>query len=201
MKSLPRTAAALLLMHCFPVVALAAESHGGGGHAEGSVTDLSVIQFLSAIAVFVIVFALLAKTAWPKILGGLAAREDKIRSEVFAAERLRKEADAAKRDFEKSIAEARAEAQRMIESTRAEQTRLAADLRAKAEIELNEMRDQARANIEAAKKAAINEIYTQTATLATTVAGKILHREVNPGDQQRLVEESMGQLARGYTKN
>jgi F-type H+-transporting ATPase subunit b len=167
----------------------------------GNPLAFDIFQYAMAILVFVVALVILSKGAWPKITSGLAAREDKIRSEVFAAERLRKEADAAKRDFEKSIAEARAEAQRMIESTRAEQTRLAADLRAKAEIELNEMRDQARANIEAAKKAAINEIYTQAATLATAVAGKILHREVNPGDQQRLVEESMGQLAHDYARN
>lgn len=188
-----RTLMALALIAAAGSPALAAS----GGNPLG----FDLFQYAMAILVFLVALFILSKAAWPKISAGLAAREDKIRSEVFAAERLRKEADAAKRDFEKSISEARAEAQRMIESTRAEQTRLAADLRAKAEVELNEMRDQARANIEAAKKAAINEIYAQTAVLATNVAGKILRREVNPGDQQRLVEESVGQLSNEYSRN
>jgi F0F1-type ATP synthase membrane subunit b/b' len=62
------------------------------------------------------------------------------------------------------------------------------------------MRAQARASIEAAKKAALAEIYTETATLATAVATKILQREFNPQDQGRLIEESVQQMTRDFVK-
>jgi F-type H+-transporting ATPase subunit b len=160
----------------------------------GNPLAFDLFQYAMAIGVFLVALIVLSRTAWPKITAGLEAREGKIRSEVFAAERLRKEADAAKKDFEKSLAEARAESSRMIEATRAEQARLAADLRVRAEQELTEMREQAKANIEAAKRAAINEIYAHTATIATAVATKILQREVNENDQRRLVDESINQF-------
>lgn len=188
MRTLMRWCA--LTVASLPGSALAAE----GGHAAGGPMDFEWVPFVSALVVFGIAFFVLAKQVWPKILKGLADREDKIRSEVFAAEDLRKKAAEERRNFEKSIAEAKAEAQRMIEQTRAEQARLAADLRAKAEVELTQMRDEARRSIEAAKRAAINEIYEEGATLATKVAEKILQREVKVTDQARLVEESMGRL-------
>lgn len=164
----------------------------------GGPMDFEWVPFVAALVVFAITFVVLATMVWPKILKGLSDRENKIRSEVFAAEDLRKAAAAEKANFEKSIADARAESQRIIEQSKAEQLRLAADLKVKAEQELTEMREQAKASIEAAKRAAVNELYAQAATLATAVASKILQREVNVSDQSRLVEESMGRMEREY---
>ena len=92
------------------------------------------------------------------------------------------------------MAQARAVAAKMIESTKAQQTQLAAELKAKAEIELNAMRERAVKEIQQAKQSAAAELYSEATNLATMVAGKILKREINPQDQQRLVEESLGQL-------
>ena len=170
--------------------------------AEGGANpvEFNWVPFVAALVIFGITFFILYNAVWPKILGGLDARAEKIRSEVFAAEELRKTAAKEKAEFERALSDARAEGQRMIEATRAEQARLAADLRAKAEIELNQMRDQAKAQIEAAKRSAVNEIYSQAATLATAVASKILQREVNPDDQRRLVDESMGQINSDFAR-
>jgi F-type H+-transporting ATPase subunit b len=75
-----------------------------------------------------------------------------------------------------------------------QQQQLASELKAKADVELGAMREKAMRDIDAAKRAALAEIYTESATLATTIAGKILRREVNTGDQQRLVDESLAEL-------
>ena len=172
-----------------------------GGHASVGVMDFSWIQFASTLLAFGIVFMVLSKVAWPKILQGLEDREQKIRSEVFAAEEARKKADESLKEYEGSLAKAKALATEMIEQTKAEQMRLAAELRSKAEVELGQMRDAARRNIEAAKHAALNEIYNEAASLATSVASKILQREVNEEDQKRLVEESVEEFASEYAAN
>ncbi|MDX2116162.1 MAG: F0F1 ATP synthase subunit B [Planctomycetota bacterium] len=198
----PIAALVTLVLAAFPALAsAAADEHAAAGAAKPDVMAFDLLQFGMAIAVFLIAFFILRTAVWPKILGGLEAREGKIRSEVFAAEELRKTAAKEKADFERALAEARTEAQRMIEQTKAEQLRLAADLKARAETELTELREQARLSIDAAKRAAISDIYSHAATLATNVASKILQREVNPDDQRRLVEESVGQMDRQYARN
>ncbi|MFN9970965.1 MAG: hypothetical protein ACK58T_13850, partial [Phycisphaerae bacterium] len=97
-------------------------------------------------------------------------------------------------EYQKSLGQARAEAAKMIEATKAQQNQLAADLKAKSEVELNAMRERAMKEIDQAKRAAVSELYADATNLATMVAGKILKREINAQDQQRLVEESLGQL-------
>ncbi len=153
-----------------------------------------LITGLTALIVFGVVFFVLAIKVWPAITKALDERAGKIREEIAAAEAARKQAKDALEMYEKSLAEARAEAQKMLEKTRAQQQALADELKAKADTELAAMRERAMRDIEAAKKAALQEIYAQTAAAATSIASKILRREVNPADQKRLVEESMGEL-------
>lgn len=172
--------------------AKAAEAGAEGGGT--AVVDINWFQFVISILVFGIAFFVLAKTAWPKIIEGLDQRERKIREEIFNAEEARKKADEALAEYEKSLAQARAEANEMIEKTKAEQSRMAAQLKAEAEEELNEMRADARRNIENAKRAALSEIYNEAANVATAVAQRILEREVNESDQQRLVEEAVSEF-------
>lgn len=168
------------------------DPHAGGGVIPSPKAGIPMA--IAAMVIFVIVLLLLQKTAWPKILGGLADREAKLREGIEASKRLKAEADQLREEYESKLAEARAEAQSMLAETKAQQQAFAAELRQKAEQDLTQMKERARRDIEAAKRAAVGEIYSEAADLATMVAGKILKREVSAGDQQRLVDESLAQL-------
>ena len=60
--------------------------------------------------------------------------------------------------------------------------------------ELAERVARANADIEAARKAAVADLQAQSAMLATEIASKILRRQVNDQDNQRLVQESLQEL-------
>lgn len=171
-------------------LALAAEEKTGAipSIQQGLVTGIT------GIVVFLIVLVVLAKTVWPKIAAGLDEREEKIRQEIAAAEAARKQAKDALAEYEANLADARAQANTMLEETKAQQVRLAADLKASAQRDADQLRDKAMRDIEVARKAALSDIYTQAGTLATSIASKILQRELNPDDQQRLVDESLSEL-------
>lgn len=149
---------------------------------------------VTALVVFIIVLGVMGSMVWPRINKGLADREEKIRNEIEAAEMAQQQAKAALQQYEKNLADARAEAQQMLEQAKAQQQALAADLKAKAEAELNAMRERAKRDIDSAARTAINEIYAEAANLATAVAAKIIQRELNPGDQRRLVDESLSKI-------
>ncbi len=156
---------------------------------------------ITALVVFAIVAAILGGKVWPVIGKALDERSAKIRDEIAAAELARKQAKDALAQYEKNLADARAEAQAMLEQAKSQQQALALELKAKAEVELNQMRERAKRDIDAAKRAAVNEIYSQAVTLATTAAGKILQREVGTDDQARLLEESLNEMGAGGAVN
>ncbi len=200
LRRIPTRALVLLASVATPIVAFAQE-HGAAHEEIGALPTAKqgVWTGVTAIAVFAVVLAVLATKVWPTIAKALDERADKIKSEIAAAEAARKQAKDALEQYEKSLADARAEAQRMLEKTKAQQQALADELRAKADVELSAMRDRARRDIETAKRAAIAEIYDEAANAATAIAAKILQREVSSRDQQRLIEETVGQLQAART--
>ena len=153
-------------------------------------------EMLWSIVVFAIFFGVLSLVVWPKILGGLQAREEKQRTDLQRAEKAAADAAATLKQYETQLAEARKEAGQMIEQSRADAAKLAGELKAQAENEVAQLRQRVQNEIRTAKEQAIGEIYAEAAMLATQVAGKILQREINPDDQKALVEQSLGELNR-----
>ncbi|MCK4872786.1 MAG: F0F1 ATP synthase subunit B [Phycisphaerales bacterium] len=175
--------------------------HEQAGHAthapEGDVLPpwwQGAAPLLAAWIVFGAVFIVLGKTVWPKILSGLNDREQKIKQEIESAEAARRQANEALEQYQANLAEARAEAAAMIEKTRAAQRALADELHLQSERELADMKQRATQDIEAAKRAAMSEIYTLMANLATSVAGRILEREIKPEDHKALVDDALSEL-------
>lgn len=187
-------AAAFAAVAALPALALAADEHGHTKLAPMASAKEGIVAGVTALVVFAIVAAVLALKVWPVISKALDERAEKIRSEIESAEMAQKQAKAALEQYEKNLAEARAEAQKMLNDAVTQQQALVADQKAKAEVEISAMRDRARRDIESAKRAAIEEVYAAAVSQASAMAGKILRREISAGDQQRLVEESLAEL-------
>ncbi len=162
-------------------------------HAE--VMALQWMPAVTTLVVFLLAFGFLYIKIWPKIIGGLEDRQNKIRREITNAEEAREKANAALAKYEQELASARQEATELIAQARADAKAVAAELRQRNEVELGEMKQRATRDLQNAKHAAIMELHTEAATLAADIAGKILKREISAADQQRLVDESLAELA------
>lgn len=172
-----------------------AQEGGATSHPELlAKPETAIPAMIGALVMFVILYFSLKKTVWAMIIKGLQDREIKIRTEIESAENARTQANAALAEYQKELSKARTEANEMIAQAKSDAQRVADELRSKNEIELNSMKDKAKGEIEAAKRSALTELYNQTATLATMVAGKILQREINIKDHENLVADSIKQL-------
>ena len=175
---------------------LAAEPVAGAHAVERpEVMALTWLPAVTALVVFVLAFGFLYVMVWPKIVKGLDDRDQKIRREIANAEQAREQANAALAKYEQELASAREEASRLIAQARADAKAVAVEFRDRNEAELAEMKQRAIRDLETARRAAITELHAETATLAVSIAGRILKREISVADQQRLVEESLGELA------
>ncbi len=172
---------------------LAADTETAVEHAEAMA--LNALPAITAMVVFLLAFGFLYLKVWPKILKGLDDRDQKIRQEIANAEAAREQANAALAKYEKELASARQEANELITQARADAKAVAKDLRDRNEVHLVEMKQRATRDLEGAKRAAITELHAEAASLATDIASRILKREISAADQQRLVDESLAELA------
>ncbi len=187
----PKLAFAALAL--LPTVALAA-SEGGEVNVGERLLKPDLGSVIWNLVMFLLLIVVLGKFVWPKILDGLQAREQKIRGDLDAAEQARAEADALKEDFAQKIAEAHAESRKLLDQTREDAGQLRAKLQADTEAELARVRERAAEDIDRAKQQALQDLYATSAELATAVAAKILQRQVDDADTQKLVEQSLAEL-------
>lgn len=164
-------------------------------HAKAGPMTFNWVPYVTTLIVFGVVFFILAGVIWPKILGALDAREQKILSDLRSADEAREQAKAALADYERSLSHAREEASKLIAQAKSDAQAVAAQLRARNEEELVEMKQRATRDLNAARATAVAELHADAANLASAMARKILHREINAGDQQKLMEESLKELA------
>lgn len=176
-----------------PTTVLAAEKAGG---VEADPMKLYTLEMIWAVVLFLIFASILGFVVWPKVLGALQAREQKLEGDLVGAETARKEAEAALTEYKTKIAEAQKEAQAVVEEARKSAELAAAKIKADTESEIAKMKERAEAEIAAAKDQALGEVYAQTAELSTQIAGRILKREINASDQQQLVSESLAELTK-----
>ncbi len=200
MNTLPKWATlafALTLMLALPALAAdpaAAEGHGADPTLLPEPSGTTIITSVVTLVIFAGLLAILGKYAWGPIQGGLIAREDKIRSDIEAAERARAQADASRRQYEEQLAGAEQRVRDLLAQAQADGQQLATRIRSQAQEDAEEIKARAMREIEQSRREAVDQIRAEAGTLATGIAEKILRREVNKEDQKRLIQESLDEF-------
>ena len=169
----------------------------GSAATEGTQPGLLTPDFQQAalvLVIFVILVFILYRTAWKNVLTGLKGREARIRNDIATAEDARKKAEVALVEYNTQLSTAQANVRTMLGQAAADAEKIAAGIRLHATQEAEEIKERALRDIDNARKQALSEVYEQAANLSTTIAEKILRRNLNADDQRDLVNESLQQL-------
>jgi F-type H+-transporting ATPase subunit b len=154
-------------------------------------------NFMHAIwvlIIFVVLLAILYPTAWKNVLAGLKAREKRIRDDIAAAEQQRLKAEATLKEYNFRLTQAENQVRQMINDAVAQGEKAATEVRMRATKEAEESRERAMREIEGARKEALAQIYASAAELSTSIAEKIIRRNLNAQDQRDLVQRSLEEL-------
>ena len=165
--------------------------------AEGGENNLFAGDIGNAfwtVLIFGLLVVVLGKFAWTPMLNGLQQREEFIRTSLEEAKRDREEAEARLAEYEQKLAAAKDEASSLIDDAKSEAESLRTRLETQAREESESMIERAKREIEIAKQSAVKDIYSTSAELATDIAGKILSRELNSQDHDRLIKDSIGEF-------
>jgi F-type H+-transporting ATPase subunit b len=187
--------AAALLAAPAAAFAAAAEAPGGAAEAGGNVFAGDIGNALWTVVIFVLVVVVLGKYAWGPLLAGLQAREAYIRGSLETARRDRSEAEDRLREYKDKLAAARAEATAIIEEGRRDAEAVKHKIEEQAKRESDQMIERARREIDAATVEATRQLYGLSAHLATELASRVIGRELNPRDHERLIAESIADIS------
>ena len=151
-------------------------------------------EIIWGVISFVVLAFVLMKFAVPALQKGMAARSERVRADLGAAEKAKADADTLLADYRAQLADARNEANRLIEEARRSADALRADLQSRAQSEIAELRTRAAADVEAAKVSAIADLRAEVASLAIGAAETIVQKNLDRETQVQLVENYINQV-------
>jgi F-type H+-transporting ATPase subunit b len=171
----------------WPAVALAAEGGGGG-----------LIQLNASLAVqlvsFLLLLAVLYRFAYRPLLATLEARTATIKQQLAEAQAAREAAQRQLAEFEARLTAAQAEAQTVRERALRDAAEMRERLAAEARQEAARLVETARAEIDQDVRRARGELRREVVGLAVAIAERLIQRNVQAEDQDRLVQDALARL-------
>ena len=143
---------------------------------------------------FIIFFVLFGRRLWTPLVGLLDKHADAVRAELAEAQRLRKEAEAMLEDARTRRDAALVEAQTLLDRAKDEAARVAREAAKEAEAATHRRERMAMDRIAAAEKAAVDDVRTLAAEIATAAAEQAIREGLNDAADGRLIDNAIGAL-------
>jgi len=150
---------------------------------------------------FAILFFLLSKFAFPRILSTLDERERKIRETIEAAERQRAEAERRMAEYEIKMKAAEKAAEGLVEQAKLRARQLLEENERRLTEEAERIRTSTAREIDQERRRALEDVRAYATELALRVAEKLVERSLTDADHKRMAEETLSAVARDYGKS
>ncbi|MFO0928873.1 MAG: ATP synthase F0 subunit B [Gemmataceae bacterium] len=165
------------------------DSHAKGGNID--VFDGWLDLTIWTIVVFLVLFGILSKFAWPQIRDGLDRRERAIARDKQEAERAKHEASALREQLAQEMAKANDQIRQMIDKARQDAQKTAADELSRGKQELQAERERLQRELKLSTDNALREIWSQGAQLATMISSRAVRKQMNVDDHRALLDEAL----------
>ena len=129
-----------------------------------------------------------------KIKAIIDQRREAADKQITEAETAKSEALAIKKTYEQNMQEAKAKADDLLMSAQRTANSRSEEIIAQAQQQAAQIKSKAAADIELEKKKAINEAKNEISDLAMAIAGKVVARELNAGDQADMIDRFIDEL-------
>jgi F-type H+-transporting ATPase subunit b len=178
------------------LIATAAPLFSQAGEHEATATEAAKPGLLTVdgglmfwtLIVFAAIFTILAKYAFPLILGAVQAREAALTKALEEARADREAAAKLLAEHQAKIEAARGEAQKFIADGRATAETMKSTMLEETRKQQAELLERAKRDIESEKSAAIAELRREAVGLAISAAGKVIEKNLDDTQNRKLVE-------------
>jgi F-type H+-transporting ATPase subunit b len=155
-----------------------------GGHGGINAGDM-----IFQLVIFLILLALLRKFAFGPLMNIMKQREEYIANEISAAEKNHQEAKKLAEEQREQMKKSRQEAQNLIENAKKLAEEQKEEIIKAARQEAERIKESALKEIAQEKEQAVNALREQVASLSVLIASKVIEKELNEQDQEKLINE------------
>lgn len=129
-----------------------------------------------------------------KIKAILDQRREAADKQITEAENAKAEAMTIKKTYEQNMLQAKAKADDLLQTAQRTANSRSEEIIAQAQQQAAQIKSKAADDIALEKKKAINEAKDEISDLAMAIAGKVVGRELNAGDQAEMIDRFIDEL-------
>lgn len=129
-----------------------------------------------------------------KIKAILDQRRETADKQITEAENAKAEAMTIKKTYEQNMLQAKAKADDLLQTAQRTANSRSEEIIAQAQQQAAQIKSKAADDIALEKKKAINEAKDEISDLAMAIAGKVVGRELNAGDQAEMIDRFIDEL-------
>ncbi|HSH45643.1 MAG TPA: F0F1 ATP synthase subunit B [Longimicrobiales bacterium] len=159
-----------------------------------NVFNLNMGTSFWTLVIFGLLMVVLAKWAFPPILGYAAAREERIQKSLDEAKQAREEAQRALEDQRRELASAREEANAIIAGGKQDAEKVRQELLERAKAEQQEIVDRAKREIVREREQAVEAIRQEAVELSIAAASHLVGQKLGSDDDRRLVTDYLDRV-------
>jgi F-type H+-transporting ATPase subunit b len=167
-------------------LALAAVQEGEGGFSSPFQVNFGL--FFWTWVIFITLFFVLKRFAWPAILRATEERERKIAHQLSEAERLNAEAQAVLEEQRKLLAGARHDAHQLLQDAKAAAEKEREQILTRTRQEQEQLLERAQKELQAERDRAIADLRREAVDLSLAAAARLIGARLSADVDRRLVE-------------
>ena len=175
-------------------------AHGGAeaGHAaeEGKANPMEPQPALAlwTVVVFLGLLFLLTKYAWKPLSEALHHREEHLEHCLLQSEKARNESEQLLAEHRRLMAQADDRVKALLDKAQKDAQQSGEQIIKAAQAEAEAARERAQREIATARDQALAEIWSQTANIAVSVAGRVLSKDLSSDEHRRLLDLAIREL-------
>lgn len=127
----------------------------------------------------------------------LEKRRAQAEAEITDAQKAKEQADAIRTEYEQNMQQAKEKANEILESARRTAAIQSEKILKEAGDHASAMKAKAEKEIAQEKKKAVNEVKGEIGDIAMEIAGKVIEREINEQDHDKLIDEFIANVGEG----
>jgi F-type H+-transporting ATPase subunit b len=158
---------------------------------------LNTGDIIFQLVMFLILLALLKKYALGPVMNIMKQREEHIANEINSSEEINKEAKKLVEEQRELLKQARVEAQSLVENAKKLGEQQKEDIIQAARSEAGRLKDAALKEIEQEKEQAVAALREQVASLSVLIASKVIEKELNEQEQEKLINDYINEVGEG----
>jgi len=161
------------------------------------IQDLVTIDPWTLIAQLLNLFIqvmLIKKFLFKPVKEVLAKRKAAADAEIADATKAKEEAESLKSEYEENMKQARDKANDILNTAQKSATQQSEEIIREANAQAVSIKSKAERDIEQERRKAVNEIKDEIGDMAMEIAGKVIGREINSSDHEKLIDEFINKV-------